>query len=133
SGGVQWLTGAFGYSVIVPFDLSDQDKALLENAASDPQRQQVLVINTMKLKRPTPNAEDQKWVTSRNLPVESHALGPALPGEDLVPMPVSALTLRVLDTNLSVMFPETQINGGKMAVKPGVDPMSTDPYSIPTF
>lgn len=131
--GLQWLTGGFGYSVIVPFDLSDQDKSLLESAASDPQRQQVLVINTMKLKRPTPNAEDQKWVASRNLPVESHALGPALPGEDLVPMPVPGLTLRVLDTNLSVIVPEAQINGGKMALRPGIDPKSTEPYTIPAF
>jgi ABC-type transport system involved in multi-copper enzyme maturation permease subunit len=123
--GVQWLTGAFGYSYIVEFDLGDQDKTLLESAASDPQRQQVLVINTMKLKRPSPNAEDQKWIASRSLPVESHALGPALPGEELAPMPIPQLTVRALDTNLSVIVPEAQVNGGKMAsAKSGVDPKS---------
>jgi ABC-type transport system involved in multi-copper enzyme maturation permease subunit len=131
--GVQWLTGGFGYSVVVPFDLNDQDKALLETAASDPQRQQVLAINTMKLKRPTPNAEDQKWITSRNLAVESHALGPALPGEDLVPMPVPALTIRVLDPGLAVIEKETDINGGKMAMKAGIDTKSVDPYTIPAY
>src|SRR5579859_5116170 len=98
--GIQWLSGGFGYSIVVPFDLSDQDKSLLETAASDPQRQQVLAISTMKLKRPSPNAEDQKWIVSRNLPVESHALGPALPGEDLAPMPIPGLTIRVPDPSL---------------------------------
>jgi ABC-type transport system involved in multi-copper enzyme maturation permease subunit len=130
--GTQWLTGAYGYSYIAEFNLTDQDKALLESAASDPNGKQVLAISTMKLKRPTPNAEDQKWVTSRKLPVESHALGPALPGEELVPMPIPQLTVRILDEGLAVLVPDAVMNGGKMAsAQGGIDPKSTAPYILP--
>ncbi|HEY8751935.1 MAG TPA: hypothetical protein VIM11_28395 [Tepidisphaeraceae bacterium] len=132
AGDPQWLTGAFGYSFIVEFNLTDQDKALIEAAASDPARQQVLAISTMKLKRTSPNAEEQKWIASRKLPVESTGLGPALPGTDLTPIPIPQLTVRVLDENLAVIVPDTLINGGKLVTaKPGIDLNSTDPYIIP--
>lgn len=128
------ISGGYGYTFLVEFNVPDADRALLETAASDPEHAQVLLINTMRLRRNTPSTEDQKWITSRKLPIEPHGLGPALPGQELAALPLPQLTVRLLDKNLAVMVPEAQLNAGKMATaKAGIDPKLNDPYTIPAF
>ena len=131
--GPQWLTGNFGYTFAVPFEPTDAERNLLDTAALDPNHYQVFIINTMPLKRNKPTAKDMEWIMSRRLPLEKQTMGPVLPGQDSTPIPIPQLTLRVLDSDLRIKIPETQLNGGKMATaKAGIPLDSTAKYTLST-
>ena len=132
--GVQWLTGSFGYTFVVPFDLSAEDKALLGSAASDPEHMPVLIIDTLKLNRHQPDEKELKWITSRNLPLESQVIGPVPGAQQPVPVPIPQLLVQVLDKNMTVLVAQRDINSGKPAsAKAGIPRESTNPYSIPAY
>jgi hypothetical protein len=131
SSGSHWITGGFGYTFMVPFDLTDQDRALLETATTDQDHKSAMIINTMQLKRHTPTATEQQWIASRKFPLENGGMGPQLPGQTLTPIPLPQLTVRVLDQNLNVVLAEKDINGGNMATaQSGIALDSTQPYIL---
>jgi len=131
--GPQWLSGNYGYTFAVPFELTAADRSLLDAAATDPNHYQVLIINTMPLKRNKPTPKDMEYIMSRRLPLEKQTMGPALPGQDTTPIPIPQLTVRILDSDLNIRIPEAQLNGGKMATAlSGVPLDSTAKYILTT-
>lgn len=111
--GPQWITGGQGYSYLVPFEPNPEQLALLNAAAEDPPRAQVLVINTTHLNRHDPSKEDLSSIQSQELPMERQTFGPALPGTDSAPKPIPQLTIALTDADRNPVVPEAEINGGK--------------------
>ena len=111
--GPQWITGGQGYSYLVPFEPNREQLALLNAAAEDPPRGQILVMNTTHLKRHDPSKEDLSSIQSRELPMEPQTFGPALPGTDTNPKPIPQLTIGLTDADRNPVVPEAEINGGK--------------------
>jgi ABC-type transport system involved in multi-copper enzyme maturation permease subunit len=129
--GTHWLTGGYGYTALVPFDLSDQDKAALEAAGADPEHKSVMIINTMRLKRSKPTSDEEQWIVGKKLALENQGIGPTVGGATISPIPIPQLTLRVLDPNMSVVLAEKDIHGGNMATaRAGIPLSSTEPYTI---
>lgn len=117
-GGPQWLNGYYGYSFLVPFQPDDQQKELLNAAVADPTKAQVLVINTMRLKRNPPTKEDEQWIQSRKLPTEPSLMGPSLPGHETYPLPIPQISIRILDQDLNEVVSAKQINNGELISVP---------------
>lgn len=109
-GGKQWITGGHGYYFAVPFNLSGQDRDLLEDAISHVENNDVYVINTMRLDRRTPTKEDLDWIRDGRLPMEPAAQGPGL-NEQAKPIP--QLSIHILDAARHVLVPANHLNGGK--------------------
>lgn len=143
-GSPQWLPGGEGYFFIVPFELSRQDRRLLDAATEDPPRAQVLVINTMRVKRNEPTTKQAEEIRNRRLPTEggptsaAPVLGPAFPAtqpepttQATVPKPMPQISIRLLSPNLSPLVSANQINEGKLIDVP-VDHENPDgSYTIP--
>jgi ABC-type transport system involved in multi-copper enzyme maturation permease subunit len=128
---VHWIHGGEGYFFDVPFDLTAQDRALFNAATEDPPRAQVLVINTMRLKRSEPTTKQSEEIRNRRLPLEGgNALGPAAPNAG-TPKPVPQISVRILNQNLSPIIPGNQINGGKPIDVPLDHQNPNGTYSIP--
>jgi len=108
--GTQWITGGHGYFFLVPFDLSAQDRTLLEDAANHLESNDVFVINTMRLDRQTPTKDDLEWIRDGKLPMEPAAMGPGL-SEHAKPIP--QLSIHILDENRHTLVPANHLNGGK--------------------
>ena len=126
----QPITGGQGYSYMVPFEPNRDQQALLDAAAEDQPRAQVLVINTLQLDRHTPAKEDLSDITARRLPMERQLLGPATPGTDIQAKPIPQLTVELLDADRHSLVPAAQINGGQYT---DVGPQNADgTYSIAT-
>lgn len=107
------MIGNQGYSYLVPFTLDRQQQALVEAAAEDPPRAQVLVINTMHLQRNTPTKDELTQIAQRRLPMEPQKLGPASPGQDIQAKPIPSITVSIEDAQRLTLIPAGQINGGK--------------------
>jgi len=123
----QPITGGQGYSYMVPFEPDRQQAALLDAAAEDPPRAQVLVINTLRLDRHTPSKEDLNDINSRRLPMERQLFGPASPGQEIQAKPIPQLAIELLDARRLPLVPQAQINGGKYtdALQPNADGSSS--------
>ncbi|HSZ59965.1 MAG TPA: hypothetical protein VK797_30260 [Tepidisphaeraceae bacterium] len=131
SSGSHWTTGGYGFTFMVPFDLTDQNRADLEAAATDPEHKAIMVINTMHLKRNKPTPTEEQWIVGRKLALENQGIGPLPSGQSISPIPIPQLTLRVLDPSMNVILAEKDINGGNMATaKAGIPLDSTDPYIL---
>ena len=126
SGGPQWITGGHGFYFVVPFDLSPQDRATLEDAASHLDSNDVYVINTLRLERRTPTKEDLDWIRDGRLPMEPAAQGPGL-NEQAKPIP--QLSIHILDENRHILVPANHLNGGKAINIKRQNPDGT--YTIP--
>jgi ABC-type transport system involved in multi-copper enzyme maturation permease subunit len=126
----QSITGGQGYSYMVPFEPNRDQQALLNAAAEDPPRAQVLVINTLQLDRHTPTKEDLNDINARRLPTERQLLGPAAPGSDIQAKPIPQLTVELLDAQRQPLVPAAQINGGQYTDAGPQNPDGT--YSIAT-
>jgi ABC-type transport system involved in multi-copper enzyme maturation permease subunit len=130
STGSHWLTGGFGFTALVPFDLTEQDRAALDAATTDEQKS-VLIINNMRLKRHKPTPTEEQWIVGRKLALENQGIGPMPGGQSISPIPIPQLSLRVLDPNMNVVLAEKDLNGGNMATaQAGIPVDSTDPYRM---
>jgi ABC-type transport system involved in multi-copper enzyme maturation permease subunit len=126
----QPISGGQGYSYMVPFEPNRDQQALLDAAAEDPPRAQVLVINTLQLVRHTPTKEDLNEINARRLPTERQLLGPATPGSDIQAKPIPQLTIELLDEQRQSLVRAAQINGGQST---DAGPQNADgSYSIAT-
>jgi ABC-type transport system involved in multi-copper enzyme maturation permease subunit len=126
-----WITGGYGFTFLVPFNLTEQNKAALEAAGSDPEHKSVMIIDTMRLSRHKPTSTEEQWIVGKKLALENQGIGPMPGGQSISPIPIPQLTLRVLDPSMNVVLAEKDINGGNMATaQAGIPLDSTKPYTI---
>lgn len=129
-----WVTGGYGYTFMVPFDLSEEDRAALEAATNDLEHKAIMVINTMHLKRNKPSPTEEQWIVGRKLALENQGIGPTPSGQSISPIPIPQLSLRVLDQNMNVLLAEKDINLGNMATADAGIPLdSPKPYILKAF
>ena len=107
---VETIEGGQFYMYAVPFSLSSDDEGLLDPATEDPPRAQVLVINTLRIKRNVPTKEQMTTIETRKLPVEGKVFGPALKS----PMPLPQLSFSILNRDRTVIVSPTEINNGHL-------------------
>ncbi|HXE55897.1 MAG TPA: hypothetical protein VN541_22925, partial [Tepidisphaeraceae bacterium] len=79
-----------------------------------PSKSQVLVIDTLRIRRNKPTTEDEQWIQQRKLPTEGSMIGPAAPGKEVLPMPLPQISVRVYDQFYNEIISAKQINQGKL-------------------